>query len=314
MIGEANRSTGLSLAVTGLEKSFKQKSVLRGLTLEVRPSEFVAVVGKSGCGKSTLLRLVAGLERANAGSISIDGRAVTGVDPRLRVVFQDHRLLPWKRVLENVALGLGPERTEDARIMLRHVGLGQRAADLPGNLSGGERQRVSLARALLPRPGLLLLDEPLGALDALTRINMQGLVERLWREQGFTAVLITHDVDEAVVLADRIVVLQGGVIDFQVEVSLPRPRPRTGPLFDRMKELVLGRILRGGTSEPLKPSKETQWHDPLKIDCTSEPSSPRGPAPEPSARGATPPPNSSDSSTPNTISRSRAPWSGASST
>jgi sulfonate transport system ATP-binding protein len=248
----APRTTGngLALKVEGLEKSFGSKAVLKGVSVELSPSEFVAVVGKSGCGKSTLLRLIAGLEPPSEGAISLGGVPLRGVNPRVRVVFQDHRLLPWKNALDNVAFGLGREWTSEATSLLEHVGLGDRGSDLPGTLSGGEKQRVSLARALLTRPGLLLFDEPLGALDALTRIGMQGLIERLWQEQAFTALLITHDVDEAIVLADRVVVLKDGIIDFEVEVTLPRPRPRTGAAFDRIKELVLDRILREDAVQP----------------------------------------------------------------
>jgi len=251
---------GLALRIEGLAKSFGPKPVLRGVDLAVRPSEFVAVVGKSGCGKSTLLRLVAGLDEPGGGSIALDGVPSNRVDGRVRVVFQDHRLLPWKTALENVAFVLGREGVAEARAMLEHVGLGDRAGEVPATLSGGEKQRVSLARALVARPSLLLFDEPLGALDALTRIGMQGLIERLWLEQAFTAVLITHDVDEAIVLADRIVVLRDGIVDLEVAVDLPRPRPRTGPAFDRIKEAVLDRILRGRDEAPTprpSPGQET---------------------------------------------------------
>jgi sulfonate transport system ATP-binding protein len=255
---------GISVGIRGLCKSFHGKTVLRGVDLELRPSELVAVVGKSGCGKSTLLRLIAGLDRPSEGSIAIDGERVTDVNPNVRVVFQDHRLLPWKRTLDNVAFCLGPEWTERARAMLEHVGLADHADELPGSLSGGEKQRVSLARALLTRPGLLLFDEPLGALDALTRIGMQSLIERAWQAQRFTALLITHDVDEAIVLADRIVVLKDGVVDLEVDVQLPRPRPRTGAAFDRIKELVLDRILRGSEEPRTRaalPRPEPSLHD-----------------------------------------------------
>jgi sulfonate transport system ATP-binding protein len=245
-------SAGLELRIRGLEKSFPGKGVLRGVELAVRPSEFVAVVGKSGCGKSTLLRLIAGLDELDAGSIAIADQPVSGTNPRLRMVFQDHRLLPWKNALQNVAFCLGDEWTPRARAMLEHVGLADHENDFPRSLSGGEKQRVSLARALLTRPGLLLFDEPLGALDALTRIDMQRLIERVWLAQRFSALLITHDVDEAIVLADRIVIFKDGVVDLEVEVTLPRPRPRTGAEFDRIKELVLDRILRtdGGRTTP----------------------------------------------------------------
>jgi sulfonate transport system ATP-binding protein len=315
MSQSSNATRGLALEVAELAKSFEAKRVLEAVSLAVRPSEFVAVVGKSGCGKSTLLRLIAGLDRPSRGSIAIDGTPLSGVNPSVRVVFQDHRLLAWKRVVENVAFGRSSEGgKQDALTLLEGVGLGDRANDMPGNLSGGEKQRVSLARALFSRPGLLLLDEPLGALDALTRISMQGLLERLWLEQGFTALLITHDVDEAIVLADRVVVLKDGIIDCEVEVDLPRPRPRTGPAFDRIKELVLDRILRDASPSFPNESRKTQWHAHPKTDSTSEPSSPRAPAPEPSARGAIPLPNSTASSRPSTTSTSPARWSGASST
>ena len=280
MSGPGAASPGLALGLDGVAKAFGAKRVLDGVELTVRPSEFVAVVGKSGCGKSTLLRLIAGLDRPSGGSLALDGAPLAGVDPRVRVMFQDHRLLPWKSTLDNVLFGLGRESAEEARALLAHVGLADRAQDPPRTLSGGEKQRVSLARALLAKPGLLLFDEPLGALDALTRIGMQSLIERLWQEQAFTALLITHDVDEAIVLADRIVVLRAGVVDFEVEVPLPRPRPRTGPAFDHIKELVLDRILRGEEGQ--------SWHVHRKTSSTSEPSSLRVQARVRSAHGGIP--------------------------
>jgi sulfonate transport system ATP-binding protein len=258
---------GLAVRVLGLEKSFARKGVLKGVNLAVRSGEFVAVVGKSGCGKSTLLRLIAGLDSPNAGAIRLDGHRLSGVDPRVRVVFQDHRLLPWKSTLENVAFGRKREALTEARALLAQVGLADRADDPPRTLSGGEKQRVALARALLARPRLLLFDEPLGALDALTRIGMQGLIERLWQEQAFTALLITHDVDEAIVLADRIVVLRSGVVDFELAVTLPRPRPRTGAAFDRIKELVLERILRAPDelARSARPISEQRGAPPVEV-------------------------------------------------
>lgn len=239
----ASPSLGVHLRARNLKKSFGPKGVLAGVDLAVRPSEFVAVVGKSGCGKSTLLRLVAGLDRPDDGALFLDESPLLGADPRVRMVFQDHRLLPWKSVIGNVSLGLERERGHQARSMLKLVGLADFEGEFPATLSGGEKQRVALARALMAEPRLLLFDEPLGALDALTRIEMQGLLERLWIERRFTGVLITHDVDEAIVLANRIVVLKNGVIDLEVEVDLPHPRPRTGAAFDRIKERVLSRIL-----------------------------------------------------------------------
>jgi len=216
--------------------------VLAGVDLKIAPGEFVAVVGRSGCGKSTLLRLLAGLERAEAGAISFDGEAHDRHRAETRIMFQDARLLPWKRVLDNVALGLRSDAKERAREALAQVGLADRAGDWPAVLSGGQRQRVALARALVHAPRLLLLDEPLGALDALTRIEMHRLIESLWLRHGFTALLVTHDVAEAVALADRVVLIKAHRIVLDERVPLARPRAR-GAAFDEIEERVLARVL-----------------------------------------------------------------------
>ncbi|WP_374104217.1 ABC transporter ATP-binding protein, partial [Burkholderia sp. LMG 13014] len=179
--------------------------VLDDVTLSVAAGEFVALLGPSGCGKSTLLRLVAGLEQPSSGALVTRGEGGGELDTR--IMYQDARLLPWKTVLQNVMLGLGRGARDQARAVLDEVGLLERANDWPAQLSGGPRQRVALARALVHRPQLLLLDEPLGALDALTRIEMHALIERLWREHRFTALLVTHDVQEAVALGDRILLI-----------------------------------------------------------------------------------------------------------
>lgn len=160
---------GVALRVQQVVKHYNGRAVLHGVDLQVRPGEFVAIVGRSGCGKSTLLRLVAGLENADGGAVTLDDRNGRDLQDSIRVMFQDARLLPWKRVLDNVALGLPRERRADAQAVLAQVGLAERAAEWPARLSGGQRQRVALARALVHHPRLLLLDEPLGALDALTR-------------------------------------------------------------------------------------------------------------------------------------------------
>lgn len=213
---------GLRLELRDLGKRFGARAVLRDNHLLIEPGEFVAIVGRSGCGKSTLLRLVAGLERPSAGELLIDGRPVQDLREDTRIMFQDARLLPWKRVRDNVALGLPRSGLKDAEAVLGQVGLGERAGDWPARLSGGQRQRVSLARALVHQPRLLLLDEPLGALDALTRIEMHELIEGLWKRHGFTALLVTHDVQEAVALADRVILIEDGAIALDERVPLPR--------------------------------------------------------------------------------------------
>ncbi|OZI35361.1 sulfonate ABC transporter ATP-binding protein [Bordetella genomosp. 1] len=238
-----------------LSKRYGARSVLDDISLTIRAGEFVAVVGRSGCGKSTLLRLLAGLERPDAapGALRFDGVPVKGADPRVRLMFQEARLLPWRSVLANVGLGLPRWRLGQARDVLREVGLAGRAADWPSALSGGQRQRVALARALVHRPGLLLLDEPLGALDALTRIEMQQLIEGLWQRDGFTAVLVTHDVAEAVALADRILVIDEGKVVFDERVALARPRARGHPEFARMEARVLDVIFKRTPAPPPAP-------------------------------------------------------------
>jgi sulfonate transport system ATP-binding protein len=228
---------GARLSLRGLKKSYAGRTVLDGIDLELAAGEFVAVVGRSGCGKSTLLRAIAGLETLDAGSIEVGG-----AEPRLRMMFQEARLLPWKSVLDNVALGL-PRGAAPALEALGAVGLGARAGDWPSVLSGGQRQRVALARALVHQPPLLLLDEPLGALDALTRIDMQRLIESLWLARGFTAVLVTHDVQEAVALADRVVLVEDGRISLDLRVALPRPRARGTPAFAALEQRVLAQVL-----------------------------------------------------------------------
>jgi sulfonate transport system ATP-binding protein len=236
MTGEHLAGRGLRLQRLG--KAYDARAVLRGVDLEIAPGEFIAVVGASGCGKSTLLRLVAGLEHADSGTVKHEGDA-----PRTRVMFQDARLLPWKRVRDNVALGL-PTANANADAVLRQVGLAERALDWPAKLSGGQRQRVALARALIHEPQLLLLDEPLGALDALTRIGMQRLIESLWLQRGFTALLVTHDVEEAVALADRVVLIEEGRIALDLRIDLPRPRSRGSAAFATIEAGLLARVLK----------------------------------------------------------------------
>jgi sulfonate transport system ATP-binding protein len=238
---------GATVSLRQLQKGFAGRKVLRALSLEVAGGLFVCIVGRSGCGKTTLLRIVAGLESPDDGEISVSsasGRPAVGRGCDVRLMFQDARLLPWKSVADNVRLGMGKAALPAAMAALQAVGLEDRAADWPAALSGGQRQRVALARALVHRPQLLLLDEPLGALDALTRIEMQALLERLWLESGFTTLLVTHDVQEAVALADRIVIIDDGAIVFDELVNLQRPRIRASREFAAVEQSVLREVLR----------------------------------------------------------------------
>jgi len=240
------QTSGLPLSVRGLRKSFGDNEVLRGIDLHIPAGQFVAIVGKSGCGKSTLLRLIAGLEKIDAGSISFGDAKVQPED--VRVMFQEPRLLPWARVLSNVEVGLGRDRSSSdaparAEKALAEVGLTDKRDQWPSVLSGGQKQRVALARALVSRPRVLAFDEPLGALDALTRISMQRLLERVWRDQGFTAILVTHDVAEAVALADRVLVIDEGRIAHDVTVNLARPRERGSAELAGLEGSILSHLL-----------------------------------------------------------------------
>jgi sulfonate transport system ATP-binding protein len=218
----------------GVVRRFGERDVLRGIDLEVDAGEIVAIVGQSGCGKSTFLRAIGGLDTGYDGSIDVNGRVAFG--------FQDARLLPWARVWENVVFGVRGTKAqlrERAQRALADVGLSHHADAWPATLSGGEAQRVALARALTRDPAVLLLDEPFGALDALTRLRMQALVSSLWRERGFAVALVTHDVEEAILLADKIAVLDGGVVADLLPVELPRPRSRRDERFEQLRVRIL---------------------------------------------------------------------------
>jgi sulfonate transport system ATP-binding protein len=247
-------AVGVSLTARGLKKNFGSKQVLKGLDLYIPSGQFLAIVGRSGGGKSTLLRLLAGLDQVSGGTFSFEHEAFSNASVRnasgiVRVMFQEPRLLPWARVQANVEVGLGPlagtaESKYRALRALGAVGLEDRAHEWPAILSGGQKQRVALARALVSRPRLMALDEPLGALDALTRIVMQQLLERLWLRDGFTALLVTHDVAEALTLADRVVVIENGILTLDVPITLPRPRRRGSAEFAKLEEQILERLLR----------------------------------------------------------------------
>jgi sulfonate transport system ATP-binding protein len=245
-----SRATGVTVDVRNVTKSFGSRTAVYRVQFEAEPSEFVAVIGHSGCGKSTLLRLIAGLEQATTGSVLVDGQEVAGISLQTRMMFQEPRLLPWKTVEQNVSLGIRGDARRIVLDVLSQVGLADRHADLPHVLSGGQKQRVALARALASKPRLLLLDEPLGALDALTRIEMQQLIERIWQEEGFTAVLVTHDVEEAVILADTVVLINEGTIEDVFLVDLPRPRRRSHPRVGELSQILLDRLLRRSNAPP----------------------------------------------------------------
>jgi sulfonate transport system ATP-binding protein len=232
---EVHESVGPAVDVRGLSREFGGNAVLRELDLRIQPGEFVALLGRSGSGKSTLLRTLAGLDAAPAGTVVV---------PQARtVVFQEPRLLPWKLVWRNVTLGL---RTADpkgrAEAALAEVGLSHRLNAWPLTLSGGEAQRAALARALVREPALLLLDEPFAALDALTRLKMQALVTDLWRVHSPAVLLVTHDVEEALTLADRALVLEHGKIALDVVVPMNRPRQPDQAEFGELRRLLLAAL------------------------------------------------------------------------
>jgi ABC-type nitrate/sulfonate/bicarbonate transport system ATPase subunit len=243
--------TGHSLEIRDLAKSFVINGsvlpVFSRLDLDIERGEFVAIVGESGSGKTTLLRIVAGLETADGGSVAVSGKYVDGVGTERGMVFQEPRLLPWLTVRKNVSIGLElrnlPQSEIDRTVeeFLDLVGLGEFAAAYPSQLSGGMAQRVGIARALATNPEILLLDEPLGALDAMTKMRMQRELERIWQEQRVTMIMVTHDIEEAVYLADRIVVMSGGGESIRevILVALPRPRDRSCNEFSKVREALL---------------------------------------------------------------------------
>jgi sulfonate transport system ATP-binding protein len=223
---------------------------LDGVSFSVGPGEIVAIVGGSGCGKSTLLRAISGLDTPSQGRILLDGEPVTQPHERIGIIFQEPRLLPWLTVAANVGFGLEDrpraERNERVAKALARVGLSDKANMWPRELSGGQAQRVAIARALVPRPEVLLLDEPFSALDAFTRVDLQDHLLDLWADLRPTLVLVTHDVDEAVVLADRIMVMRPrpGRIFEEIASELPRPRDRQSAAFDFVKRRVLAALDR----------------------------------------------------------------------
>ncbi|MCO5158672.1 MAG: ATP-binding cassette domain-containing protein [Aquamicrobium sp.] len=253
----AAAEAGLSLSFRGVSHAFRLDGaplpVLEGIDLDIAPGDFVALLGPSGCGKSTLLRLAAGLDAPAAGAVLANGAAIAGPDPSRVLVFQDPTLFPWRSVRDNVATGpqaRGVAVQAQARIdaALALVGLSAFAGAYPHQLSGGMAQRAALARALVNDPLLLLLDEPLGKLDSLTRLAMQDELLKLWQEAGYTALLVTHDVEEALLLANRVIVLSDrpARIKADIAVGLPHPRRREDGEIVRLRHDILAIMGYGG--------------------------------------------------------------------
>jgi sulfonate transport system ATP-binding protein len=245
---------------------------LGGVSLTVGLGEIVAVIGGSGCGKSTLLRAIGGLDAASEGTILLDGERITAPHEKIGIIFQEPRLLPWLKVAGNVGFGLGErpklERAQRVTAALKRVGLADKASVWPRELSGGQAQRVAIARALVPRPEVLLLDEPFSALDAFTRTDLQDHLLDLWTDAKPTLILVTHDVEEAIVLADRILVMgaRPGRIFDEIGVELPRPRDRQSAAFDFAKRRVLSALDRsldraatGAGDEPKAAAGAALW-------------------------------------------------------
>jgi sulfonate transport system ATP-binding protein len=236
---------------------------LEGVTLDVAPGEIVAIVGGSGCGKSTLLRAISGLDRPSQGTVKLDGDVIAEPHEKIGFIFQEPRLLPWLSVADNVGFGLvdRPKQEREARVAqaLGRVGLSDKAGVWPRELSGGQAQRVAIARALVTRPGVLLLDEPFSALDAFTRVDLQDHLLSLWADLKPTLIHVTHDVDEAIVLGDRVIVMRPrpGRIADEIVVDLQRPRDRQSAAFDFVKRRVLAALDRAVSVDERGETKTT---------------------------------------------------------
>ncbi len=235
----------------------RELAVLQDIHLDIRPGEFTSIVGASGCGKSTLLRLIVGLDQDYTGDIVLDGDRVRGTSLDRGIVFQDHRLFPWMTVQDNIELALlnsGLSRERKRAIVSEHIRLVRLEGfehAFPKQLSGGMAQRAAIARALVNRPKLLLLDEPLGALDALTRLHLQKELQRIWMEHRTTVVMVTHDVEEAVYLSDRIIVMDAnpGRVRQVIGVPLPHSRDRAAPALRRIRDEILSQLTAGSAEQ-----------------------------------------------------------------
>lgn len=242
------------LNINNVSKYFKIGNeiidVLSDIKINVKDGEFLSIVGSSGCGKSTLLKMIVGLEETEVGEIKLGEKIVTKPTVECGMVFQEPRLFPWLTVEKNIGFGISRKINEKKKIIEEHielVGLNGFEKALPRQLSGGMQQRVSIARALVNRPKLLLLDEPFGALDALTRINMQNEILRIWRAESNTMILVTHDIDEAIYLGDRVIIMseRPGTIKKILNVDIPRPRDRTSLEFVRVRKIIYDEFFKG---------------------------------------------------------------------
>lgn len=246
-------NTKTILEIKNLKKSFlidgNEVPVLKDINLSVEKGEFVSIVGYSGCGKSTLLRILSGLEKYNSGSVLLDGRTISGPGLERGMIFQEARLFPWMKVKDNICYGISKEKMQELgkekvkNLIQKYVNLVQLNGfedAYPSQLSGGMQQRVSIARSLIANPEILFLDEPFGALDAITRMDMQDEILRIWKENKTTMLLVTHDIDEAVYLSDRVVILSSkpGIVKKIVTVDLARPRKRTSMDFSEIRRKI----------------------------------------------------------------------------
>ncbi|MFT8459620.1 MAG: ABC transporter ATP-binding protein [Liquorilactobacillus ghanensis] len=234
---------GINIDLKEISKNYGSNYILNDINLKINSGEFIAVVGKSGCGKSTLLRIISGLEDATSGEVFYNQIKHEKITSEVKVMFQNSRLLPWKNLIDNVKLGLSKKSFNKAKWALENVGLLSKKNSYPWQISGGQAQRVSLARALASSPKLLLLDEPLGALDAFTRMEMQNLIQKIWLKEKFNSILVTHDVSEAVYLADRIILIKDKNIVLDERININRPRDREDEKFIKKCNEILNVIV-----------------------------------------------------------------------